>query len=248
MSTHALGNVQLITVQETEAMLNEVVVPEASIDAKVAAEATAREAADQLLQGNIDNEKAERDTADTALQSNITAETKTRQTADDTLNTLISQEAQSREVADTALSGRIATVETELTTETDRATAEEKKIRDEMKQVEKQRLSNVDCSRLKNLPIATIQVDNDDKSIHVGDTIATVSARYLPKIPVDFVMTSEQIVDSTSKTYLLMLRLDTAGNINVINMVELVDSVVVHKGATGSAATDTAAVTYITQE
>lgn len=224
MSTHALGNVQLITVQEVEAMLDEVVVPEASIDAKVAAEATAREAADQLLQGNIDNEKAERETADETLQNNITAEANTRQTADDTLNTLISHEAQNREAADTALSGRISAVETKL---------------DDMKQTEVEELSNVHCSRFTNLPMATIQVDNDDKSINVGDTIATVSARYLPKIPVDFVMSSEQIVASASKTYLLMLRLDTAGNINVINMVELAD---------GSAATDTAAVTYITKE
>ena len=205
-------------------MLDEVVVPEASIDAKVAAEATAREAADQLLQGNIDNEKSERETADTALQNNITAEANTRQTADDTLNTLISQEAQDREAADTALSGRIANVETGLT---------------EMKQTEVEELSNVHCSRFTNLPMATIQVDNDDKSINVGDTIATVSARYLPKIPVDFVMSSEQIVASASKTYLLMLRLDITGNINVINKVELAD---------GSAATDTAAVTYITKE
>ena len=239
MSTHALGNVQLITVQEVEAMLDEVIVPEASIDAKVAAEATAREAADQLLQGNIDNEKAERETADTALQSNITSEANSRQTADDTLNTLISQEAQNREAADTALSGRISTVETGLTNEAGRATAEEKKIRDEMKQTEVEELSNVHCSRFTNLPMATIQVDNDDKSINVGDTIATVSARYLPKIPVDFVMSSEQLVASASKTYLLMLRLDTTGNINVINKVELAD---------GSSATDTAAVTYITQE
>ena len=224
MSTHALGNVQLITVQEVEAMLDEVVVPEASIDAKVAAEATAREAVDQLLQGNIDNEKAAREAADTTLQNNITAEANTRQTADDTLNTLISQEAQNREAADTALSGRIANVETKL---------------DDMKQTEVEELSNVHCSRFTNLPMATIQVDNDDKSINVGDTIATVSARYLPKIPVDFVMSSEQIVASASKTYLLMLRLDITGNINVINKVELVD---------GSAATDTAAVTYITKE
>lgn len=224
MSTHALGNVQLVTVQEVEAMLDEVVVPEASIDAKVAAEATAREAADQLLQGNIDNEKAAREAADTTLQNNITAEANTRQTADDTLNTLISQEAQNREAADTALSGRIATVETRL---------------NEMKQTEVEELSNVHCSRFTNLPMATIQVDNDDKSINVGDTIATVSARYLPKIPVDFVMSSEQIVASASKTYLLMLRLDITGNINVINKVELAD---------GSAATDTAAVTYITKE
>ena len=224
MSTHALGNVQLITVQEVEAMLDEVVVPEASIDAKVAAEATAREAADQLLQGNIDNEKAAREAADAALQDNITAEANTRQTADDTLNTLISQETQDREAANTALSGRIAAVETGL---------------DEMKQTEVEELSNVHCLRFTNLPMATIQVDNDDKSINVGDTIATVSARYLPKIPVDFVMSSEQMVASASKTYLLMLRLDITGNINVINMVELAD---------GSAATDTAAVTYITKE
>ena len=224
MSTHALGNVQLITVQEVEAMLDEVVVPEASIDAKVAAETTAREAAAQLLQGNIDNEKAEREAADTALQNSITAEANTRQTADDTLNTLVSQEAQNREAADTALSGRIANVETKL---------------DDMKQTEGEELSNVHCSRFTNLPMATIQVDNDDKSVNVGDTIATVSARYLPKIPVDFVMSSEQIVASVSKTYLLMLRLDTTGNINVINKVELAD---------GSAATDTAAITYITKE
>ena len=224
MSTHALGNVQLVTVQEVEAMLDEVVVPEASIDAKVAAEATAHEAADQLLQGNIDNEKAERETADTTLQDNITAEANARQTADNTLNTLVSQEVHNREAADTALSGRISTVETKL---------------DDMKQTEVEELSNVHCSRFTNLPMATIQVDNDDKSISVGNTIATVSARYLPKIPVDFVMSSEQIVASVSKTFLLMLRLDTTGNINVINMVELAD---------GSAATDTAAVTYITQE
>lgn len=239
MSTHALGNVQLITVQEVEAMLDEVVVPEASIDAKVAAEATAREAADQLLQGNIDNEKAEREAADTALQDNITAEANARQAADDTLNTLVSQEVQNREAADTALSGRITAVETGLADETSRATAEEQKIRDEMKQVEVEELSNVHCSRFTNLPMATIQIDNDDKSVNIGDTIATVSTRYLPKIPVDFVMSSEQIVASVSKTFLLMLRLDTAGNINVINMVELAD---------GSSATDTAAVTYITQE
>ena len=224
MSTHALGNVQLITVQEVEAMLDEVVVPESSIDAKVAAEATEREAADQLLQGNIDNEKAERETADETLQNNITAEANARQTADNTLNTLVSQEVQNREAADTALSGRITAVETGLA---------------DMKQTEVEELSNVHCSRFTNLPMATIQVDNDDKSINVGDTIATVSARYLPKIPVDFVMSSEQIVASASKTYMLMLRLDITGNINVINKVELAD---------GSAATDTAAVTYITKE
>ena len=239
MSTHALGNVQLITVQEVEAMLDEVVVPESSIDAKVAAETTAREAADQLLQGNIDNEKAEREAADTALQDNITTEANTRQTADDTLNTLVSQEVQNREAADTALSGRISVVETGLADETDRAIAEEQKIRYEMKQTEVEELSNLHCTRFTNLPMATIQVDNDDKSISVGDTIATVSARYLPKIPVDFVMSSEQIVASVSKTFLLMLRIDITGNINVINMVELADS---------SAATDTAAVTYVTKE
>lgn len=237
MSTHALGNVQLITVQEVEAMLDEVVVPEASIDAKVQAEADARDAADQLLQGHIDSEKAEREAADQTLQDNITAEANSRQTADDTLQTLISQEAQAREEGDTALSGRIATVETGLSAETERATTEEQAIRDDMKATEAEELSNVHCARFTNLPIATIQVDNDDKSLSVGDTIATVSGRYLPKIPVDFVMSSEQMVSSASKTYLLMLRLDTTGNINVINMVELAD---------GSAATDTAAVTYIT--
>lgn len=47
MSTHALGNVQLVTVQEVEAMLDE------AIDAKVAAETTARESADTALTEKI---------------------------------------------------------------------------------------------------------------------------------------------------------------------------------------------------
>ena len=110
---------------------------------------------------------------------------------------------------------------------------------DKMKQTEAEQLSGIHCSRFTNLPIATIQVNNTDKSVGVGDTIATVSARYLPKIPVDFVMTSVQVTGSASEAYLLMLRLDTSGNINVINMVRLANS---------TSATDTAAVTYITKE
>lgn len=109
----------------------------------------------------------------------------------------------------------------------------------EMKQTEVEQLSGIHCSRFTNLPIATIQVNNTDKSISIGDTIATVSARYLPKATVDFVMPSEQIVASVNKTFLLMLRLDITGNINVINMVEL---------AEGSSVTYTTTVTYFTQE
>ena len=69
---------------------------------------------------------------------------------------------------------------------------------DKMKQTEAEQLSGIHCSRFTNLPIATIQVNNTDKSVGVGDTIATVSARYLPKIPVDFVMTSVQVTGSAS--------------------------------------------------
>lgn len=235
--TQLLGDVELVTKQEVEGMLNEVVVPESSIDAKIAAEAADREAADQLLQGNIDAEAAARDAADQALQEAIASEATSRQTADETLQANINAEATTREEADIALSGRVSSVEEGLAGEVTRATTEEQAIRDDMKLTEAEELSNVHCARFTNLPIATIQVDNDDKSLSVGDTIATVSGRYLPKIPVDFVMSSEQIVSTVSKTFLLMLRLDATGNINVINMVELAD---------GSAATDTAAVTYIT--
>lgn len=237
MSTQALGNVQLITVQEVEAMLDEVVVPEASIDAKIAVETQNREAADQLLQANIDAEAATRGDADTVLDGKITDEANARQLADETLNTKINEETEARQLADTELSARIATVESGLETESTTRAEDDQAIRDDMKLTEAEELSNVHCTRFTNLPIATIQVDNDDKSLSVGDTIATVSGRYLPKIPVDFVMSSEQLVSTASKTYLLMLRLDTTGNINVINMVEFAD---------GSAATDTAAVTYIT--
>jgi len=235
--TQLLGDVELVTKQEVEAMLNEVVVPEASIDAKVAAETADREAADQLLQANIDAEATARTAADTALQSAIDTEANTRQTTDTTLQTAITNEADTRATADTALSTRLADAEQAISDETTRAETAEQAIRDDMKLTEVEELSDVHCTRFTNLPIATIQVQNDDKSLSVGDTIATVSARYIPKIPVDFTMSSEQIVSQVSKTYLLMLRLDTTGNINVVNMLELTD---------GSSATDVTAVTYIT--
>lgn len=57
----------------------------------VAAEAAAREAADQTLQGNIDAEAAAREAADQTLQGNIDAEAAAREAADQALQSEISE-------------------------------------------------------------------------------------------------------------------------------------------------------------
>ena len=63
----------------------------------LAEEASAREAADETLQANIDSESAERQTEDTSLQAQISVEAANRETADNGLQTAIDSEASARE-------------------------------------------------------------------------------------------------------------------------------------------------------
>lgn len=179
MSTHALGNVQLVTVQEVEAMLDEVVVPEISIDAKVAkvaAEAAAREA---------------------ALTEKITA----------------------------------------------------------VKQMEEASDSNFHFSRLRDLPIAVLNVDTSSltfKFSELGKTLVTVPNRYLPKYSVDFVTSAHFLLDiDSSGTPIteglngicpIVLNLDIHGNIKFVNALPI-DTTGYNVVNTGSAT-----VTYITKE
>jgi phage-related tail fiber protein len=74
----------------------------------VAAEATARIAADNTLQANIDAEAAARAAADNTLQANIAAEAAARVAADTTLQANIAAEATSRIAADATLQANIA--------------------------------------------------------------------------------------------------------------------------------------------
>ena len=66
------------------------------------AEAKARDAADQKLQGNIDAEATARDVADQKLQGNIDAEANARDVADQKLQGNIDAEATARDAADQA--------------------------------------------------------------------------------------------------------------------------------------------------
>jgi hypothetical protein len=74
-----------------------------TINAAIASEAAAREAADSTLQSNIDTEASTRAAADTTLQGNIDAEAAARAAADTTLQGNIDAEAAARAAADTAL-------------------------------------------------------------------------------------------------------------------------------------------------
>jgi hypothetical protein len=83
------------------------------------AEATARQSADQTLQGNIDAEEEARQSADQTLQDNLDAEEEARQqadtdeatarqSADQTLQGNIDEEEAAREAGDTALAQALA--------------------------------------------------------------------------------------------------------------------------------------------
>lgn len=98
------GTVLTTTATDLAAAVNE-------LDADVAAEVTARAAADTTLQSNIDAEATARASADTTLQSNIDAEATTRASADTTLQSNIDAEETRALAAEAALDTRVTAVE-----------------------------------------------------------------------------------------------------------------------------------------
>ena len=80
----------------------------------IAAEATARDAADQKLQGNINAEAQARNAADQKLQGNIDAEAQARNAADQKLQGNIDAEAQARNAADQTFAGNIDQNKTDI--------------------------------------------------------------------------------------------------------------------------------------
>lgn len=234
MSTHLLGDVQLVTQQEVEAMLGAVVVPESTIDKKVDTAKTGLEAKIDSVVTAVSSEGTARELADKELLNMIKDEARLRNDAVDTLQANLEQEVSKSKQADGAL---LEDIKREKAAR-EAADSELKEAISGIADVETEELSNLKCLRLKNLPIATIQVDNNDKSLKIGDTMATVTDKYRPAIPVDFPMTVEQVKDGIASTWLALLRIDAAGNVNVINLI---------KAAAVSGATDTATVTYITR-
>lgn len=227
MSTHVLGDVNLITKEEAQVMIETQLGRIDEFEGELASEKAERESADSVLQSNIEEEAAQRELTKTELEGKIADEQQLRESGDEALSAKLDSEAEDRRQADAALVAEVAVVKADVAA---------------MREWENDDFPQASCARLSNLPIATITVSNSDKSLSVGDTIATVGARYLPAAPVNLLMLTEQedqAVPGTFKTCLASLRLDANGNVNVVNLWEVT-------GAT--AATDEASVTYITKD
>ena len=218
MSTQVLGDVQLVTKQEVEAMLQTTVITEDVIDDKIAVETSARELAESILRSSIETERTQREADKLELDDKISDEAEIRSREDAALRTEIGQEAEVRRQADTDIVQAI----------------------DDMRTFEEEHYPNSYAQRLKGLPIAILTVHNTDKSLHVGDTITTVDEKFFPKQAVDFWMDVEQLDGvGASKTCWIHCRLDNNGNVTVINIFDFA-------GATS--ATDTYTVMYLTEK
>ena len=249
MSTQVLGDVELVTKQEVEAMLDAVVVPEDEINEKIEAEGTVLEQAIQaaknelhseveLVQSSVAQEVAQRTAADAVLDDKIRDEAEIRENTDDALRSRIEREEGVREAADHELS--------ELITQE----ANERKLADEQIEEnikvhfnEKESDSFEDtlfCSRLTNLPIAQITIDVHDHTLEVGDIIGTVSAKYLPNIPVTLSFVAELTDSGETKYFYISARMNAVGEVVVINKTELAGAYVGN--------VNSATVMYITKE
>ena len=101
--TQILGNVDLITKQEAEAMLNAVVVTEGKIDSKIT------DAKDEL-NGNIATEKNSLEASISQVSTSLTVEAQTRAAEDTALGTRIDNERDLRVEADATLTTEITRV------------------------------------------------------------------------------------------------------------------------------------------
>lgn len=232
MSTQILGDVELVTKQEVEAMLDEVVVPESDIDNKIETASTVLEQAianaktelrseTALVATNLEQETAQRAAADTTLDNKISDEAQLRETTDDALRSRIEQEEGTREAADHELSGLIS-AETTAREEAD------DDLRDEFKALLKAKKSaqfedTIFCVRFENIPFAQATIEVHDATLDVGDVLATVSADYLPETPVTFNFVAELVNQTTSvaEYFYISVRLDANGNATIINKTKL---------------------------
>jgi trimeric autotransporter adhesin len=94
-------------VVKTFATVEELDADIAAVEAALAAETTARVAADTTLQANIAAEEAARIAADATLQSNLDAESAARSAADTTLQANLDAEAAARAAADATLQSAV---------------------------------------------------------------------------------------------------------------------------------------------
>lgn len=232
MSTQVLGDVELVTKQEVEAMLDEVVVPESDINDKIEAAGTILEQAiaaakaelrseTEIVTANLNQETAQRTSADSVLDDKIKDEAEIRENTDDALRSRIEREEGVREAADHELSGLIATEVAE------RKAADEKIEADIIEHLKERNHDSFEdtifCVRLKNLPIAQATVELHDSTLAVGDIIGSVAAEYLPDIPITFNFVAELVNQTTGdlEYFYIGARLDATGNVIIINKSKL---------------------------
>lgn len=232
MSTQVLGDVELVTKQELEAALDAVVVPEDDINSKI-------EAAGVVLEQAITTAKAEVHSEVELSNAALTQETANRTAKDTELTDMVHDEAQLRETTDDALRSRIereegvreaadAEITQLISQETEARKKEDTELRNDFKTLLKSKKSahfedTIFCVRLENIPLAQATVELHDATLEIGDILATVSADYLPEIPVTFNFVAELRNQATSelKYFYIGVRLDATGNAVIINKTKL---------------------------
>lgn len=232
MSTQVLGDVELVTKQELEAALDAVVVPEDDINSKI-------EAAGVVLEQAITTAKAEVHSEVELSNAALTQETANRTAKDTELTDMVHDEAQLRETTDDALRSRIereegvreaadAEITQLISQETEVRKKADTELRNDFKTLLKSKKSahfedTIFCVRLENIPLAQATVELHDATLEIGDILATVSADYLPEIPVTFNFVAELRNQATSelKYFYIGVRLDTTGNAVIINKTKL---------------------------
>ena len=232
MSTQVLGDVELVTKQELEAALDAVVVPEDDINSKIEAAGVVLEQAIttakaevhsevELTNAALAQETASRTAKDTELTDMIHDEAQLRETTDDALRSRIEREEGVREAADAEIT-QLVSQETEARKEADT------ELRNDFKMLFKGKKSahfedTIFCVRLENIPLAQVTVELHDATLEIGDILATVSADYLPEIPVTFNFVAElrDQVTRELKYFYIGVRLDTTGNAVMITKTKL---------------------------
>lgn len=196
-----------------------------ALRSRIEREEGVREAADAEITRLVSRETEARKEADVEITQSvsqlISQETEARKEADEELTQLISAEATTREAADHELSGLIS-AETEARKEAD------DDLRTEFKELLKGKKSahfedTIFCVRLESIPLAQATVELHDATLEIGDVLATVSADYLPEIPVTFNFVAELRDAATGKLeyFYIGVRLDATGNATIINKTKL---------------------------
>lgn len=218
MSTQAFGDVELITKQEAQAMIEAATLSEDQINNRIASSKSLIDSEIAGVASTVEQERATRENEKLEIEDRISDEAHLRTESFESVRQDLAQEASQRQQADTELVEAI----------------------NDFKTFEEQVYPNAFVEKLKGLPIAFLTIDNHDKSLHIGDTIATLDHPFFPKRAHDFIMYVEQIDASTgnSKTVMLLLRLDNDGNVKVVNMFDV---------AMATSLTDTITTMYFTE-